>query len=921
MSKNSISFTARLLSVVLAIILLSSTSLSAFADSKPIGDSEETELEITLISSDLSDGVLKTGDKATFQCEVPDGNYNVKLYYNNTVLNAETYSIALKIDGETPFDMCEDITLPTLWEDNGKSRKLPSGDEIAPAQKQKNGTITTFVFDSSGIVVKPFEFAISSGKHLIEITNQSQEFKIIKLVLVKPENIKPYKDVSKDYNSLTEYNGKEIVIECEKALYRTSSSLSPKSDRSSADVSPSNAVNSVVNYIGGESWNEVGESIVWSFEVPSDGLYKTGFSFKQSFVINGEVFRWLKIDGKTPFSEAYNIGFTYGGGWQFKELSNDKDEPLLIYLTKGKHEISLSVTLAETSDFLKRLGVVVEDLGDLYLDILMITGETPDPNRDYELHKQIPDFVETLNRANAELSKLEDEITNGLSINGEVSGSIRNMIRIIEQMTGSLYEAHLQVESFCSAQQTLSAWLYDMRKMPLALDRIIFAAPGGSELKTNASFFEKIWFSAKRFIFAYTRDYKTSTSNEKDIPSIKLWVNWGRDQVKVLSNLIYSDFTPENNVNVVIEQVNTSLVQGIISGNSPDVYLHMSRSEPVNLAMRGVLYDLKNFDDFDEVLVKNFKEGAEKPYIYNNGCYALPDLQQFNVLYYREDIFKRLNLKVPKTWDEYISVTAILQRNKMNAYLPYTKIASTATVSVGAGGLTIFPTLLMQMGGKIYNSDKNATLLATETSVKAFTFWTDFYTRYCQDAQIQFYNKFRQGVVPMGINPYTLCFTIKAGAPELDGKWRIAEIPGVMQDNGIIDNTCAGSGAGCSLMKSSKEKDAAWKFLKWWVSADTQYHYSSELEAILGETARVSTSNVEAVSRLSWEPETLDVILSQWDKVEEIEEIPGSYYVSRSIDQAFWATLNKKSSAKEAIEEWAEVSDVEIERKIKQYSK
>ena len=117
-----------------------------------------------------------------------------------------------------------------------------------------------------------------------------------------------------------------------------------------------------------------------------------------------------------------------------------------------------------------------------------------------------------------------------------------------------------------------------------------------------------------------------------------------------------------------------------------------------------------------------------------------------------------------------------------------------------------------------------------------------------------------------------------------------------------------------------KHKEEAWEFLKWWVSADTQYEYSSNVEALLGVSGRIASSNPEAISRLSWDKESLEVILLQWKKVKEIPEAPGSYYVSRSIDQAFWAVYNDKSTPKEAITDWARVSDEEIKRKIEEYA-
>jgi len=864
---------------------------------------------------------LKKDKSVIFEVTVPENSaYNIKVFFADVKEAAEEYHISLSIDGKAPFKACDDLTLYTFWEDNGENRKLPNGDEIAPSQKHIEGFSQSLLVDSDGLVLEPYKFMLSAGTHKIKITCLETEFYLGDVVLTAPETVKDYKEVSKNYTSYKKYDGAQIVIEGEDSLYRNSASLSPKSDRANANVSPANPINSVINYTGGESWSNPGDTITWEFNAPKDGLYKIGFSFKQSYVTNGETFRNLKIDGKTPFAEASKIGFDYAGSWQYKDFTDENNEPYMIYLKEGRHEISLSVILADTSEVLSRLGVLVEELGALYLDMLMITGESPDANRDYELHKQVPNFEEILKKANEELKALNADIGKELTVNGELTGALNNMIRIIEEMTTNLYEAHLQVPSFSSAQQTLSAWLYDMRQMPLGLDQIIIGAPEKDFDTPQKGFWEKTWFGIRRFIAAYTKDYSSLDTTSSDRDTIKIWVNWGRDQVKILSNLIYSDFMAKNDIDVVVEQVNATLVQGVISGNSPDLYLHLSRSQPVNLAMRGVLYNLKNFDDYDEVIARNFHKGSEIPYLYNGGCYALPDMQQFNVMFYREDIFEKLNLKVPNTWEEFVQVSAVLQRNKMNVYLPYTKLESTATVDVGVGGLTLYPTLLMQMGGSLYNREQNKTLLSGNKAVKSFNFWTDFYTRYGLDPQANFYNKFRAGVYPMGISNYTLCFTIGAGAPELDGKWKIAQIPGVKDENGDINRVCAGSGSGCAIMNNSDEKEAAWEFLKWWVSEDIQYRYSRDVEAVLGETARVSSANIHAVSRLSWEPDMLEVIMNQWDNVTEVAEVPGSYYVARSIDQAFWAVKNKTDSPRESMLKWAEVSDREIERKIKEYS-
>lgn len=895
---------------------------SEYQKYKSYSNFEKATEKIELMAEDGKACNLTKGSAVEFSVNIPeDRAYNIALSFAPMDDITENYKFSLKIDGKFPFSDCEELILSALWEDEGEIRTLTNGDQVSPLQQHKEGFYLQKITDEEGIELYPYEFMLSKGNHTVRIEATGKDFSLEKVCLLPPEIIDTYSEVSKNYSNYKKYDGEQIVIEAENAIYKNAYSLSSKSDQSTADISHSSASNAVINYIGGTTWNASGSEIAWKVNVPKDGLYKLGIAFKQSYVTDGEVYRWLKIDGKTPFSEVENISFPYSTKWQFKEFADDENEDYLIYLTKGEHELSLSVTLSDIAEVFGRLQKIVSPLGDLYLDIVMITGETPDANRDYELHNQIPDFEEILNDAYSQINTLTADIGTNLKVNGELKGALKNMARIIKEMTDNLYDAHLQVQSFYSAQQTLSAWLYDIKNMALSVDQIILAAPDEKFDTPKANLIEKFKFFLLRYAQSYMKNSSSlSSSQDKSLPSIKIWVNWGRDQVKVLNSLIQDSFTPQNGVNVTVEQVNATLVQGVISGNSPDLYLHMARTEPVNLAMRGVLYDLKNFEDYEKVLQENFYEGAEIPYIYKDGTYALPDTQNFFVLFYRKDILEKMNLEVPVTWDDFLSVTGILQRNKMNTYLPYTKLGAAFTVNVGAGGLTIFPTMLMQRGASVYNKELNATNLASSESIDAFKFWTEFYTEYSLDQDANFYQKFRVGTMPLGIASYTQYLTIKLGAPEIQGKWGIAPIPGIVKEDRTVDNTCSGSGTGVSIMKSSKNKDAAWKFIKWWVSADTQYRYSAEVEAIIGETGRTSSANPEAVSRLSWDDEALDVILSQWKKVKEIPEVPGSYYVSRSIDQAFWATKNGKKSAKEAIIDWSVTSDKEIERKIKEYA-
>ena len=147
----------------------------------------------------------------------------------------------------------------------------------------------------------------------------------------------------------------------------------------------------------------------------------------------------------------------------------------------------------------------------------------------------------------------------------------------------------------------------------------------------------------------------------------------------------------------------------------------------------------------------------------------------------------------------------------------------------------------------------------------------------------------------------------------------MTEIPGYISEDGFVNNSETGGGTGCAILSSSKNKDGAWKFLKWWTSENIQYKYGEEVESMLGPAARNMTSNVAALQKYTWDSETLVEINKQWANVEEMEQVPGGYYISRVIDQAFWNVINSSEDPTDMLIKWSQVADAEIQKKIKQY--
>ncbi|MCQ2454979.1 MAG: extracellular solute-binding protein [Clostridia bacterium] len=932
-------------SVALALtgaMLVSSFSFSAFAENDG-GDtaSAPSSNELTSMASSEKTGteyssyLEKIGEvesseetataKASFKVGKGNNNFSVDiktagLYnmgFSYKTLSSDIIEFGVKVDGKFPFDEAKKLTLQGIYENaEGGNRKDGLGNEFAPKQVLSKDFYFDTVKDITKWSADDYYFYLTPGAHKFEIVGNTGSFEVEKVVFSMSKNVEKYQ---KPEDSSEFYKGDRIVIEGEDAVKKTSYWLASKADNSSLDVTPNDAYKTLANYIGGGNWEASGQTLTWTTPEVEEGYYKLGFSYRQSAVLGSKVYRSLKIDGETPFAEAENVGFKYSYDWQQLFFSNRNEKPYLIYLTAGTHEISLTVVPGEVNNVRNKLKDAVAELGKLYVDITMITGESVDIYRDYNLFEQIPDMQErlksiymTLNSASKELQKITGEKT------GSYVSIIDSMKQICKLMYKNRYTAHRYKSEYYSKYTSLASVLFEMSSMPLDLDKMVLCSPAEEEPFDNAGVFKKIAFSFEKFFVSFTQDYNNISGLDEDGENITIWVNWGRDQAQVLNSLIQTEFSNKTNIGVNVQLVNASIVQAVLSGKGPDCLIQHSRSEPVNLAMRGMLYDLKSFDDCDEVL-KNFHEGAELPYYYKGGLYGLPDTQQFYMLFYRTDIFKQMGLKVPNTWDQFEETVKLLARNNLTAWLPNNTATSVAQANIGIGSINLFPSLLLQKNLEVYANNGKKTNLTDSDVVVAFNEWTDLYSCLKLPRTLDFYNRFRTGTCPIGVSTYTLYTTLKAAAPEIDGLWNVALLPGTVGEDGKVNHTSSGGGSACSILNLTKNPKASWEFLKWWVSDETQLAYSSEVESILGPTGRVSVSNVDAFKAMEWDAEMKDVIVESLNSTGEIPEYPGSYYVSRSVYQAFWNVVENNQNPKDTLLKYAEEADEEIARKWKQY--
>ena len=204
--------------------------------------------------------------------------------------------------------------------------------------------------------------------------------------------------------------------------------------------------------------------------------------------------------------------------------------------------------------------------------------------------------------------------------------------------------------------------------------------------------------------------------------------------------------------------------------------------------------------------------------------------------------------------------------------------------------------------------------------------WCDYYQQYGFELAYDFYTRFRNGDMPIGIADLGMYNTLIAGAPELRDQWGMAPIPGTVKEDGTIDRSLGSTGSGVVMFKTERttgknakeHQEKCWKFIEWWTRAETQQTYNQQIENVMGPAGRNATANLEAFDMLPWKDEEKEALAIQRQWVKDLREVPGSYFVSRCIDNAFRAVIYDRDNAREVFEREVEGINREIQRKRKE---
>lgn len=902
----------KVISVILFAIILFSTFLnvsaenfsSSYTDNTAAGDSSYASYLENNTCENGTDALTITpvkneGNTVEFEAEVTPGTYNIFLNYKVESVRTDAIDYSLKIDGAYPFSDCYTLSLPVYYTEEGESFKKDSkGNELPGDLLVSENEIKNPVCDDEGIYKGGFLFYLSEDRHIITVEITDGEIDLISLNIQPPEEIPDYDEyISADSRA---GNNNIISLDAERPDYRTSKSILAFCDASSASAEPAADKNTVLNSLGGSQWSVFGQKAEWKINVKESGWYKLAVKYMQSYTNGRSVSRSLYIDGKLPFSEAENISFPYSGKWKEMVFSG-KEGAYLFYLEKGEHTISLAVSLGEMSDIIKESRIILSRINAVYRKIITLTGVSPDSFRDYQLDEKIPDTIKQM----GELSKSLYDITNKLSeieSSGTESGALKRLALQLKRFNEDPEKIAVQLTQFQSNISAFGTWLNDRFSQPLAIDEIAFCGEDAESPFKFANIFASIAHGFKQFIYSFTTDYGSIIA-ENDI--VEVWAPTGRDQMQIIKNLINQMFIPETGISVNLKLISeAALLPAVVAGEGPDVALMCQQATPINFAMRNAVEDLSKYDGFNEVCSQMIKNSLI-PFTYEGGVYAIPETLTFPILFYRTDIISELGIKVPRTWNDVTEIIVDLSHNNMQFGF--------------SASLQNYATMLYQNGGKVYKTDSTASAFDENEAVKAFEKYTSLYRYFKIPVTFEFANRFRNGQMPIAVAEYTAYNTLKIFASEIDGLWSIAPVPGTEAEDGTVNSTVVGTVTGCIMIKDTNNKEAAWKFIKWWTSGDIQELYGTKVEEKLGASARYPTANAVALEHLPWSYEFYSELSKQIENVTCIPEIPGGYFTSRHFNNAFRKVVYKSENPRETLLEYTKEINSEITGKRNEF--
>jgi len=850
-----------------------------------------------------------------------DGLYYLNFNYLSTDDSILPIEMEMKIDGDYPFYECRNVELEALWE-KGESETDRYGNEVVTVPTKIKTWQSMYLYDSSYRHSDPLCLELTKGTHEIELTVEEGEFLLGNIELVAPTCVSAYEGSEiAEGDSIIEIQGEDYTLTNDSSIHAV-----VEYDTS---LTPYSTTDTVLNTLDSDSFDSAGMRVSYEFEVENDGYYYIATNYRQSDKTDFPVFVDVAIDGSVPNKEFKDYQMAYTTKYKTTTLTDDEDENLSVYLEKGTHTISFTISMDPICEVMETLEEISSNVNDLALEITKVAGTNSDKYRDLTLTNYIPDVQDRLYEYANALRDMEESclVYSDSDKNVAVMSSMIIAANQLEDLADNPNDIPYRVSELSTSTNSVNHYLAqtidNLISNCLAIDRIWIYQDGAS-LPKKPGVFKSIAMNIQRFVASFTE--KAYSTSNTDPDHLQVWVNRSNQYVQIMQKMIDEEFTPQTGIEVDISVMpdQYKLVLANSSGNAPDVATGINYTIPYELAVRGALVDMTQFDDFQEV-ASPYEPGYFMTGTIGDSIYSMPETTNFWVLFVRTDVMEKLGLEIPQTMDDVIAMLPELQMRGLNFYYP------TAGMILMRNFHGTTP-LIVQNGGSLYYDEASlGTALGEEEAVNGFTLLTDLFTLYNLPVNVDnFYQHFRNGDYPIGIADYATYNMMINAAPELEGSWTIELAPGTLttdeDGNEYIDRSYCGCAESTVMFNSDGDNDTisereqmAWEFVKWWSSTDVQAEFGQTIQITYGDEYIWPTANMEAFDMLPINSHDKEVIEEFASNVVDVARVPGTYLLERELSNAFNDIVVNGETAQTRIDEAVKTINREIERKLEEF--
>lgn len=879
-----------LVSVVIMVAILFSVSHHAYA-----GEFQQA----------LRDG----GSISTVITVQDSGQYNLLFTYKplSAFINP---AFVIEVNGRT-----QRIVAPILWQyqsfDFIRNR---NGHEQLPQPHAVDGWHTSRMYYPDFLETRAVLFELYPGENIITITHLSGEVLFESVAAIAPVILRTYQEYMDMHALVPRGTASQITVQAQKPTRFNSSSIRLVSTNS-PEATPYSSRYMLLNTLGGGAWSESGQSVTYQFYVEEAGMYNISLHAQQA--VQGEsVFRTLLVNGELPFMEMEAYSIPSARRLAPHTFADEDGTPFLFYFHAGYNEITLVATSAPVEDVIHTLAGIRDEIRFLSLDIRRLTGNRVDLNRDWQIEEFIPDvrdmfdsWVAQLEDVRSYMTKLNASDRRSTTI-VELDHVIRRLTQLGENPNDIPFRMSELAEGAASAAVILAGLEESLAFQPLLLNQIIVH---GEDVvfPARSGFFRRLQSFFAQFFASFTARRAVVDDN-----ALEVWVSHSQLHLELLQHLTDTMFTAETGiqVNMTLMPNDTNLILANAGGRAPDVAVGISAHLPFQMAIRGAAADLTQFDGFTDIAGR-FNAGSFLPVMYDDGVFALPETQDFYVLFYRTDLMQEFGLAVPDTWFDVIGMLPTLQRRGANFFIPMSGPAAHKPFMFTAP-------FVYQFGADFHSPDGLSTAINSHQGVEALTFLTDLYTLYGLPLQVaNFYNDFRYGTVPIGVSNLATYIMLTTAAPEIAGAWNIAMHPGMPAygDSDDIVRWASGSAQMSMMMAQSTRQEEAFQFLEWWTRTQTQTTFANNLMLIHGQSFLWSSANAEAFANLPLPREHMDVILAQREFVRDVPLTPAAYIIEREVSNIWNRVVFDGDNLRVATDRAVNTINREIRRRMEEF--